>query len=122
MKFYADRNADRRLLDALCRGHDWDIDREMLRGPDRREPDRLVMAKAMAADRILITFDRDFDHDAQLRSLTIQAPGVLLLRVYPETIPMDLWAATIAATYEEYADKLAGRVLEIHPSGRCAWK
>jgi hypothetical protein len=50
MKFYADRNADKRLLDELRARHGWDIDLEMLRGSARREAAPLCVMVVVGSD------------------------------------------------------------------------
>ena len=103
MRFLADESLERPVVDAVrSLGHDvvWVTEDQPAL------PDEQVLAQANAADRILITADKDFGDlvFAQGRPAT---PGVILLRINTEA-DADTRAAILAGALQN-RDDWAGR-------------
>jgi len=81
MRLLADENIPLDSVRALrSAGHDVFAASEGVRG----EPDERHLARAIAEDRLIITFDRDFGELAT-RGTARLAAGVLLLRIVPKS-------------------------------------
>lgn len=84
MRFLANENFPRAAVEALrASGHDLVWVRTVAPGAT----DELVLARARAEDRVLLTFDKDFG-ELVLRRGLVGSPGVVLFRI-PLTSPAD---------------------------------
>lgn len=116
MTFLMDRNVDYRVVKALRRDYDWVVDSELIRSPGDRRPDTEVLKLALQTGRVLLTQDRDFDENAQLKALMPHSSGVVLIRLFSSgnfAIPVSSWAPIIANAFAHYSAGLSGNVLEV---------
>ncbi len=76
MRFLADEGCDFRVVDALRRaGHDVEAVADVARGA----PDRDVIERARAGERVLLTEDRDFGQ-LVFAARAVEGAGVLYMR------------------------------------------
>ncbi len=102
MRLIVDESAGRAVVDYL-RGTEHDILAVADEMPQAEDP--VILARAVAEDRVLITNDKDFG-DLVFRSGQAHA-GVLLLRLRDE-MPANR-VGVVRAVLERWADRLPGR-------------
>ena len=101
MRFLADMGVDIRVVDWLReRGHDAVHLREH---GMHRAPDEAIFAKAIAEDRIVLTFDLDFGTLGALAS--DRSPGIVLFRLSNARLATVI--ARLGAVLADAADVLA---------------
>ncbi len=108
MRFLVDENVSRLVIERLRDGgHDVASIAETRSGA----PDQEVLSAADAADRILITEDRDFGEMVIRQRLGVH--GIMLLEL--DRLSNAMEAATVAEFVSTHADALLGNLVVIEP-------
>jgi predicted nuclease of predicted toxin-antitoxin system len=109
MRFVADENISRRVIDRL-RADGNDV--MSVAGPLAGIPDTEVLKVAEAESRILITEDQDFGELVVRQRLGIR--GVVLLEL--DRLSTETEADRVAEVVAAHADQLAGNLIVIEPA------
>ncbi len=108
MRFLADENVSRHVLDGLrAGGHDVVLVYELMPGGS----DEAVIKIAQEQDRIIITEDTDFGELVIRRQLAVA--GVVLLEL--DRLSVEAEARRVSASVALLADKLVGNLVVIEP-------